>query len=46
MLFFIIELFLKADREEVAGPRLPNEAFVGTSAMCLKTELQPADPAI
>lgn len=46
LLFFIIELFPKGDREELAGPRLPNEAFVGTSALCSKTELQPADPAI
>lgn len=42
----LLSCFLRAEREALAGPSLPNDAFVGTSAPCSKAELQPADPAI
>lgn len=46
VIFILLSCCRRADREVLAGPSLPNEAFVGTSAPCSKAELQPADPAI
>lgn len=44
--FMRLSCFLRADSGALAGPSLPNDAFVETSAPCSKAELQPADPAI
>lgn len=45
----LLSCFLRGDRElrvPLAGLSLSNDAFVRTSALCSKAELQPADPAI
>lgn len=43
-----LSCFPGADGEAVhaGAPVSPNDAFVGTSALCSKAELQPADPAV